>query len=506
MPNLLTHLTIGDKNTTINSVHYIVGTGSTAGTWLGADSSITEYYDGLTIAYKVGIAGASTTTLNINSLGAKTVYRQASSKVTTHYPVGSVVLLVYTTNSSSVGSWQCTDYDSNTNTNVAFGQGYSTCSTAAATVAKTVALTNYALTTGGILAIKFTYDVPASATLNVNSKGAKAIRYRGAAITADIIKAGDTATFIYDGTYYHLISIDKKLGSLAYEDLDENGRIPSTLLPGYVDDAIEGYYYSSKFYKESAHTTEITGESGKIYVDLSTNKTYRWSGSAFVEISASLALGETSSTAYRGDRGKTAYDHSQAAHAPSNAEKNQNAFSNIIVGSTTIAADSATDTFTLVAGSNITLTPDATNDKITIAATDTKVTSVDNHYIPSANSGSELTASLSGTAGSYAKDTEYTVLTGVKAQRDAKGHVTGLTYTAQKVKDTNTNTDAIYSGIGICGGSASVAEKVVTLPKFALTTNANILIKVSNTNTATSGVKLNVNSTGAKSIKINGSD
>ena len=45
MPNLLTHLTIGDKNTTINSVHYIVGTGSTAGTWLGTDASIKEYYE-----------------------------------------------------------------------------------------------------------------------------------------------------------------------------------------------------------------------------------------------------------------------------------------------------------------------------------------------------------------------------------------------------------------------------------------------------------------------------
>ena len=50
------------------------------------------------------------------------------------------------------------------------------------------------------------------------------------------------------------------------------------------------------------------------------------------------------------------------------AEVNQNAFSNIVVGSTTIAADGKTDTLTLVAGSNITLTPDATNDKVTIAA------------------------------------------------------------------------------------------------------------------------------------------
>ncbi len=58
--------------------------------------------------------------------------------------------------------------------------------------------------------------------------------------------------------------------------------------------------------------------------------------------------------------------HADSAHAPSNAEKNQNAFSNIIVGETTIAADTATDSLTLV-GSNVTITPDATNDKVTIA-------------------------------------------------------------------------------------------------------------------------------------------
>ena len=64
--------------------------------------------------------------------------------------------------------------------------------------------------------------------------------------------------------------------------------------------------------------------------------------------------------------------------------------------------------------------------------------STDRHYSPTADKGSELTAKGSETANAYAKDTEYTVLTGVTAQRDAKGHVTGLTCTAQKIKDTNT--------------------------------------------------------------------
>lgn len=137
-----------------------------------------------------------------------------------------------------------------------------------------------------------------------------------------------------------------------------------------------------------------------------------------------LTLGTSSSNAFRGDYGNTAYNHSQSAHAPSNAQKNsditkaeieakligtitththnnattsasglmsasdksklngiasgaevnQNAFSKIAIGNTNIIADTATDTLTLVAGSNVTITPDATIDKITIAATDTVYT------------------------------------------------------------------------------------------------------------------------------------
>lgn len=104
-------------------------------------------------------------------------------------------------------------------------------------------------------------------------------------------------------------------------ELDANGKVPAAQLPSYVDDVIEAYKSGADFYEDSAHTAakKITGESGKIYVDLHTNVTYRWSGTAYVEISASLALGETDSTAYRGDRGKIAYEHSQSAHARTDA-------------------------------------------------------------------------------------------------------------------------------------------------------------------------------------------
>lgn len=113
-------------------------------------------------------------------------------------------------------------------------------------------------------------------------------------------------------------------------ELDSTGKVPSSQLPSFVDDVIEGYYYNNKFYSDSAHTTEITGESGKIYVDLTTEKTYRWSGSAYAEISASLALGETSSTAYRGDRGKAAYDHSLVTSGnPHNVTKSDVGLGNV---------------------------------------------------------------------------------------------------------------------------------------------------------------------------------
>lgn len=104
-------------------------------------------------------------------------------------------------------------------------------------------------------------------------------------------------------------------------ELDSAGKVPSSQLPSFVDDVLE-YASSSAF--------PATGETGKIYVALDTNKTYRWGGTEYVEISESLALGETSSTAYRGDRGKTAYDHSQVTSGnPHNVTKSEVGLDNV---------------------------------------------------------------------------------------------------------------------------------------------------------------------------------
>lgn len=107
-------------------------------------------------------------------------------------------------------------------------------------------------------------------------------------------KAGDTSI---TNNLNAFINTKGQPGGLA--SLDSNGLVPSSQLPSYVDDVLE---YSTL----SAFPT--TGETGKIYVTLDTNLTYRWSGTGYTEISKSLALGETSSTAYAGNKGKANRD------------------------------------------------------------------------------------------------------------------------------------------------------------------------------------------------------
>ena len=116
------------------------------------------------------------------------------------------------------------------------------------------------------------------------------------------IRSELTSSNVTTALGYTPLNSAKKGSANGVAELGSDGKVLSSQLPSYVDDVLE---YSSK------SSFPSKGEAGKIYVDISTNLTYRWSGSAYVEISQSLALGETSSTAYRGDRGKIAYEHSQ---------------------------------------------------------------------------------------------------------------------------------------------------------------------------------------------------
>lgn len=220
----------------------------------------------------------------------------------------------------------------------------------------------------------------------------------------------------YTASEVEAIASSLKGAANGVAELDSTGKVPSSQLPSYVDDVLE-YNSTSAF--------PSTGEAGKIYVAKDTNKTYRWSGSAYVEISPSLALGETSSTAYRGDRGKTAYDHASAkgsafssglykittnseghvtaATAVSKADitglgipgSDTNTHRPIQVNGTEILGNNTT-ALNLKAGSNVSVTN--SSGTVTIAATDTKYTAA------TAAPGDITTGTASaGTSGNYAR-------------------------------------------------------------------------------------------------------
>jgi len=106
------------------------------------------------------------------------------------------------------------------------------------------------------------------------------------------------------------IAATEKGANSGVATLDATGKVPSSQLPSFVDDVLEGYLNATdgKFYEEDTYQTEIPAEGGKIYIDLSNGKTYRWGGSTYAEISAGLALGETQGTAYEGSKGKANAD------------------------------------------------------------------------------------------------------------------------------------------------------------------------------------------------------
>ena len=137
-------------------------------------------------------------------------------------------------------------------------------------------------------------------------------KINGKALTSDVtLSATDVSA----------IPASQKGAASGVAELDSSGKVPSAQLPSYVDDVLE-YDNRTSFPQ--------TGETGKIYIAKDTNKTYRWSGTTYAEIAASLALGETSSTAYRGDRGKAAYEHSQLTSGnPHNVSKSDVGLGNV---------------------------------------------------------------------------------------------------------------------------------------------------------------------------------
>lgn len=152
---------------------------------------------------------ASNPTINVNGTGAKSIWYSASAVTTASLStVGTANRYIKYMYDGTYWVWQGWSVDNFIGNPQGYGFGYGTCATAESTTAKVVTLANYVLTNGGYVSVKFTNGVPANATMNINSKGAKPIYYHGSAITAGIIKAGDVATFIYDGSRYVLTGVD----------------------------------------------------------------------------------------------------------------------------------------------------------------------------------------------------------------------------------------------------------------------------------------------------------
>ena len=180
----------------------------------------------------------------------------------------------------------------------------------------------------------------------INTTGTNKVEIQGTNLHADIVLEAPNKTA---GTYTiatatdlndYVTTTDANTNYLAttlkganngVAELDGTGKVPSSQLPSYVDDVLE-YANLAAF--------PVTGTTATIYLALDTNLTYRWGGSSYIEISPSLALGETSSSAYRGDRGKIAYDHSQLTSGnPHNVTKSDVGLSNVVNSDTTTTAN-----------------------------------------------------------------------------------------------------------------------------------------------------------------------
>lgn len=298
---------------------------------------------------------------------------------------------------------------------------YGTCSTTASTATKEVSCTGFTLTTGSWIAIKFSVTNSAAVAnlkLSVNGTTAKSIKYRGGNLpSAGTLTAGRIYLFVYDGTNYELIGdLDT---NTTYSDATatvhglmsaaDKARLDNMAI-GIINTEDDVTYYQVIDGGESINIAPVNSTTGIIPV----------------ENLPEAVAGGTSGI-------MTGADKTKLNGIASGAEVNQNAFSNVKIGSTTVAADGKTDTLELVAGTNVTITPDATNDKITIAATDTTY--------------SEASTSAAGLMSTSDKTKLNGIATGAEVNQNAFSNVKVGSTTV--VADAKTDTLELVAGTNI---------------------------------------------------------
>ena len=205
-------------------------------------------------------------------------------------------------------------------------------------------------------------------------------------------------------------------------------------------------------------------------------------------------------TATERNNWNAAKTHADTAHAPSNAQANQNAFSNVTVGSTTIAADTTTDTLTL-AGSNVTLTPDATNDKVTIGITKANVTSALGYTPPTTNTTYNVaTTSANGLMSSSDKTKLNGIATGAEVNQNAFSNVVVGSTTIAADGKMDTLTLAAGSNVTL---TPDATNDKVTIAATNTTYSAGTGISLSGTTFSNSGVRSVSANTDRDGISVN---
>lgn len=327
---------------------------------------------------------------------------------------------------------------------------FGTCSTAAATTAKEVSCADFALTSGATVLVKFTNkNSAASPTLNVNSTGAKNIYYRGAALTASSIynwDAGDFVEFYYDGTQWNLLNVsnsDNNTYPSAYCGTAAGTAAKTATCTSYVATS-NTYLHVLVVYANSsagAITLNVNGKGAKpIYIN----------GAA--SSSTNYALPAGSYIVY--------YDGTNY----------QFRTDGILPGKILKASDADT-----VNGKTV-LSDVPANAKFT--DTNTKVTSVGNHYEPESTSTDTLSIDASG-ATTSASWGSTNLVTGIDILRDAKGHVTGInvdsikmpgnpntTYSAGKGLTLSSTTFNVGAGNGIAVADDTVSANLRSTTKL----------------------------------------
>ena len=211
---------------------------------------------------------AANATLDVNGLGGASIYYNNAVYTSGGNRAGYKNRYTFFVWNGTYWVWQSQGTDDNTTySNVSLGNGIAVQNNASQASAVTAALSSYALVAHGRVSVVFTHDVPAGATLNVNSRGAKALRYYNdqgtlVAIDAGRIKAHDVATFVYNGTYYVLVS---------------------SMRPTSGGGIVGGYWNSADglFYADSAFTTSLTGDDLTLYRDLTSKMIYVFNGTTF---------------------------------------------------------------------------------------------------------------------------------------------------------------------------------------------------------------------------------